>query len=403
MRAGRRFWGGMGLVMILMMAGVSSPVARGQVVCVREVIDPDFKGGYQVEVADVNGDGKPDVVALGGGTCVWYENPLWIKRVITGPDRTPAIISCATADLDGDGKAEVAIAYDFEMNNPKRGKLGLAIQGPSLDANWDFRPIGDLPSVHRVRWGDIEGDGSLDLVAAPIFAPEASPPQYEGNATVVVYNRKPGPAGTAWEVAAGPSLPVLHAIAVVDVDRDGKTDLLSASNRGVTLHRMTARGALSAREWKWEEKLLTAGAVGTAPNRGSSEVHWGRLSDGRRFVASVEPWHGNQVAVSLESFPNKLHFEARKVIDDTLDAGHALWVADVDGDGDDEIFAGHRGKGARVTAYDYDGIEWQRTVVDDQITAQDLRGGDLDGDGTPDVVAIGGQTHNVMWYRPVGK
>jgi hypothetical protein len=401
MRAGWSLWGGLGLV--VMMTGGSFTVARGQVLCVREVIDPDFKGGYQVEVADVNGDGKPDVVALGGGTCAWYENPLWIKREITGPDRTPAIISCATADLDGDGKAEVAIAYDFEMNNPKRGKLGLAIPGSSLDARWDFRPIGDLPSVHRVRWGDFDGDGSLDLVAAPIFGPEASPPLFEGNSTVVIYNRKPGPAGTAWEVAGGPSLPVLHAIAVVDVDRDGKTDLLAASNRGVTLHRMTMRGAQSAREWRWEERLLNAGAAGTAPYRGSSEVHWGRLSDGRRFVASIQPWHGSQVAVSLESFPNKLQFEAPQVIDDALDAGHALWVADVDGDGDDEVFAGHRGKGAKVTAYDYDGIEWQRTVVDEQITAQDLRGGDLDGDGTPDVVAIGGQTHNVMWYRPVGK
>ena len=33
------------------------------------------------------------------------------------------------------------------------------------------------------------------------------------------------------------------------------------------------------------------------------------------------------------------------------------------------------------------------------IAAQDLRGGDLDGDGTPDVVAVGGSTHNVVWYR----
>ena len=35
-----------------------------------------------------------------------------------------------------------------------------------------------------------------------------------------------------------------------------------------------------------------------------------------------------------------------------------------------------------------------------EIAAQDLRGGDLDGDGTPDVVAVGGATHNVVWYRP---
>ena len=95
-------------------------------------------------------------------------------------------------------------------------------------------------------------------------------------------------------------------------------------------------------------------------------------------------------------------FSARTVIDSTLADGHALWVADVDGDGDDEVFAGHRGKDHRVSMYDRDPSsgKWTRTVLDREIAAQDLRGGDLDGDGAPDVVAVGGATHNVVWYHP---
>ena len=67
-----------------------------------------------------------------------------------------------------------------------------------------------------------------------------------------------------------------------------------------------------------------------------------------------------------------------------------------------ECDAGHRGKDHRVARYDFDRSRqaWTRTVLDRDIAAQDLRGGDLDGDGTPDVVAIGGKTHNVVWYRP---
>src|SRR5262245_20811975 len=82
----------------------------------RIVIDNDFPGGYQIEVADVNGDKKPDIIGVGGGTCAWYENPSWKKRVVTTSKQTPGIISSATADFDGDGKAEIAIAYEFEMN-----------------------------------------------------------------------------------------------------------------------------------------------------------------------------------------------------------------------------------------------------------------------------------------------
>ena len=59
----------------------------------RIVIDADFPGGYQVEVADVNGDKKPDIVALGGTTLAWYENPTWQRHVIVG--ETQGIINQA--------------------------------------------------------------------------------------------------------------------------------------------------------------------------------------------------------------------------------------------------------------------------------------------------------------------
>src|SRR4051794_26722386 len=82
----------------------------------RVVIDDNFPGAHQVEVADVNGDGRPDIVVVGGGTCAWYENPSWRKRIVTTPDQTPGIVSSATTDLDDDGKAEIAIAYEFTRN-----------------------------------------------------------------------------------------------------------------------------------------------------------------------------------------------------------------------------------------------------------------------------------------------
>src|SRR4051794_27743405 len=151
----------------------------------RIVIDANFPGGYQVEVADVNGDGKPDIVGVGGGTCAWYENPSWKKRVVTTPKQTPGIISSATADLDGDGKAEIAIAYEFAMNEPTKGKLLLAIQGAKPDDPWPLEPIADVGSIHRLRWGDLDGDKRLDLVVAPIFGPKAKPPTYDQDRSVI--------------------------------------------------------------------------------------------------------------------------------------------------------------------------------------------------------------------------
>src|SRR5262245_35723767 len=95
----------------------------------RIVVTGNFPAACRVEVAGANGDQKTEIVAVGGSTCAWDENPARTKRIVSGPQQTPGVISSATADLDGDGKAEVAIAYEFAMNAPTKGKLLLALQG----------------------------------------------------------------------------------------------------------------------------------------------------------------------------------------------------------------------------------------------------------------------------------
>jgi hypothetical protein len=366
----------------------------------RVVIDSNFPGAYQVEVADVNGDKKPDVIAVGGSTCAWYENPMWKKRVVTGPKQTPGIISSATADLDRDGKAEIAIAYEFAMNTPTKGKLVMAIQGNGPDQPWTLIPMANIGSIHRLRWGDVIGDGKLDLVVAPIFGPKATPPKYEDPAGLIAMHPAEDPIHGPWSAYALSKGPVIHAIEVRPAAQAGaRSVVFTADNLGVSL--VGERIVTDGPSLTFTTRALVIGEPGESPNRGSSEVHLGRMRDGRHILVTLEPWHGTKVAVYPEAEGNLQKFIPRTVIDDSLDAGHALWVADIDGDGDDEIFAGHRGKDHRVSIYDFDRAKnaWNRTVLDRDIAAQDLRGGDLDGDGIPDVVAVGGSTHNVVWYR----
>ena len=364
------------------------PVVEGQE---RTVLDAHFPGAYQVEIADVNGDRRPDVIAVGGNTCAWYENPSWRKRIVTTGKQSPGIISSGSMDLDGDGRAEIAIAYEFEMNRPTTGKLMLARTGARLDDPWTLVPIAEVDSIHRLRWGDVDGDHRSDLVVAPIFGRESHPPDFDGSASLRVFFTGTEPILGKWSSAVVAGRHVIHAIEVIDADGDGRSEILTASNSGVDLFRGVSAEGIS----------LTAGAPGTSPKRGSSEVHLGRLADGRRFLATIEPWHGSQVVVCMGQEPGSFAFGPRTVIDDTLADGHALWVVDVDGDGDAEILAGHRGKDHRVSLYDLDRDRktWTRTVLDRTVAAQDLRGGDLDGDGAPDVVTVGGSTHNVVRYR----
>ena len=50
-------------------------------------------------------------------------------------------------------------------------------------------------------------------------------------------------------------------------------------------------------------------------SRGSSEIKQGKLKNGRKFIATIEPWHGNQVVVYTES-PDGGKLWDRHVIDE---------------------------------------------------------------------------------------
>ncbi len=258
-------------VLFLLTAHGFLPTCHAQELPKRIVIDSNFPGAYQVEVADVNGDKKPDIIAVGGSACAWYENPGWKKRFVSSSKETPGIISSATTDLDGDGKAEIAIAYEFGMNTPTEGKLTLAKQGTGLGDPWIFTTIGNIGSIHRLRWGNVDGRYGLELVIAPLFGREAKPPTYQEAAAAIrlypAHRVKPNGELISEKIC---SFTVLHAIEVIDVNGDGRADILAADNQGVQLIIFKSNDAQTC-----QIDALIAGAPGDPPRRGCSEVHLG--------------------------------------------------------------------------------------------------------------------------------
>jgi hypothetical protein len=168
---------------------------------------------------------------------------------------------------------------------------------------------------------------------------------------------------------------------------------------------------------RWTRRHLGAGNQDKPKsNRGASEVKLGRFKDGRRYIATIEPWHGHQVVVYTPPADKGEGLWTRTVIDDQLRWGHAVWCADLTGDGDDELVIGVRdplndkvrsGVNVYKATRDGDGrLRWHKQVVDNGgVAVEDLAAADLNGDGRIDLVAVGRQSHNVKvyWNEGVGK
>jgi len=380
-------------------------LASGEMRFQRHTIDP-FPAGYQVAVADMNGDSRMDVVALSteANRVDWYENPTWKMHPVARTDRN---IDLAIRDLDGDGRPEIALASGFNFSQSDRGGEIQWLDHPAEpDALWRIHPIAVDPVTHRLRWGDLDGDGRPELVHAPLFGRGSKGAVAPTPAHLWAFRPPRDLQQGTWEKwVIDETLTVLHGIQVADLDGDGRDEILAASFEGI--HRFDFEGKGEA--GRWVKTKISSGAEprdqkpGTA--RGSSEVATGRLKAGARlFIAAIEPWHGNQVVIYTQTGDGAPW--NRRVLDDTLQEGHALVVADLDGDGADEILAGWRAAEGGVAIYDASdgsGERWERTQMDRGIAVEGAVAADINQDGRLDVVAIAGRSNLLVWYENRGR
>ena len=358
-------------------------------------IEEEIPGGYQIAVVDLNRDRRPDVIGLSGSGAelFWYENPEWKRRVITGGMRR--MIAVAAEDLDGDGIPELALAAGFgQTARESVGALYRIEHRGDPRKPWKATEFDRVPTSHRLAFADIDGDGRKELINAPLTGPGAEKPDFEARTPLFFYRPGEWTRHAVFEALDG----VAHGLSTARLPGFERDVVLTADFGGVWLHVLQEKGG----KGEWRHERLARGDPRPRPAGGCSEIRVGRLEE-KKFLATIEPWHGNQVVVYREASTG---WGERNVIDDSLQDGHSLVVADFNGDGLEEIAAGYRAEGANLylyTADDAEGDSWKRHTLDaGGMGAAGCAVGDLNGDGRVDLACIGARTANIKWYENLG-
>ncbi len=235
--------------------------------------------GYATRLIDMNDDAKPDIVVVDTERVVWFENPQWTMHTLIDGQTKKDNVSIAPADIDGDGKLDFALGADWRpADTHASGSLQWLSRGASASAPWTVHPIGTEPTVHRIRFADLDGDRRDELIVVPLFGRDTTPPNFaEAPVRILAYKIPADPVHDAWTPQVlNEELHVAHNFWPTDLDHDGKLDILVASFEGVSLLRRQADG-------HWARTLVGAGNQATAPSHGASEVKHGAPSLGGRL------------------------------------------------------------------------------------------------------------------------
>jgi hypothetical protein len=340
-----------------------------------EVVQKDLEDGYWIEAVDVTGNGRPDLVTSGlaVGDVAWYENPGWQKRPVAS---FPKPVALDKADIDGDGRMDLVISHDYGtcMFNckPEDGKISWMQNPGSFTGNdlWQVHFIADLMATHRLRFGYFTRTDRLQLMALPVVGESG----VHEPVKVTLYDIPDNPRNApSWPgtVINNTTFRIIHGVTVDKYGAKGGSrfdSVLLATEEGICWFRFE--------DGAWKTDIFGTGEREQFEKtgfRGSGNVAIGRLGDDAySYIATIEPFHGNTVAVYTKDASNELTGSTwtRTILDTFADPnetgegpGHHVMCADFDGDGDDEFLVALRGPMPWQGVWYYKAIDAQRGLT----------------------------------------
>ncbi len=359
-----------------------------------------FDRGRSIVGADMDGDGDQDLLTAGPDTqneVAWWDNTVgdgssWVKRSIDAALPNASFALAVDLDFDGDMDVVATALGGGSLGGPSQVIFYENTDG--IGTAWNTITVTNtlLTGADAAAVADIDADGDLDIFGGGM------------NTDDFYWFENTAGNGSAWTAhVIDLSFNGTRSTEAVDFDKDGDIDVVAAGEFEDEFAWFENPGpdmVIAAVSWTRNvinpSTLDGAGAVCTCDLDADGDLDVGAVADGTGANPEQVLWYENS--------GDNLTF-TEHVIEAAFGRAHGIFCADMDGDGDQDIFAAGRTEepnpAGAITWWENrlnEAETWVEHDVDDGFGgARSVWFGDLNGDGIGDAAGTG-DNDKVIWY-----